>query len=97
MVLSAGVKLDFGQFPDGYVVRAADIEAELARTDHVLQPLEIVMVNTAAGARYGPADYVASGCGMSREASAYLVARSIGCIRQLGPVRDCSRRRASLT
>ena len=44
-----GVKLDFRDFPDGYVVSAADVEAELERIGHELSPLEIVMVNTAAG------------------------------------------------
>ena len=72
-----GVKLDFRHFPDGYVVRAADIEAELGRIGHVLQPLEIVLVNTAAGMRYGQADYVASGCGMGREATLYLAGRGV--------------------
>lgn len=72
-----GVKLDFRQLPDGYVVRAADIEGELARIGHVLKPLEIVVVNTAAGARYGYDDYVASGCGMGREATLYLASRGI--------------------
>jgi kynurenine formamidase len=37
--------------------------------------LEIVLVNTAAGARYGQADYVATGCGMGREATLYLASR----------------------
>ena len=41
-----GVKLDFRHFSDGYVVTAADVEAELARISHTLQPLEIVVVNT---------------------------------------------------
>ena len=48
-----GVKLDFRRFADGYVVSAADVEAELARIGHTLSPLEIVVVNTRAGARYG--------------------------------------------
>lgn len=59
-----GVKLDFRHFEDGYVVTAHDVEAELARIGHTLQPLEIVVVNTRAGSRYGQADYVSSGCGM---------------------------------
>ena len=42
-----GVKLDFRHLPDGYVVTAADVEAELERIGHVLQPLDIVVVNTA--------------------------------------------------
>ena len=72
-----GVKLDFRSFPDGYVVQAADVEAELARIGHTLQALEIVMVNTRAGSRYGHADYVSSGAGMGYEATMYLLERGI--------------------
>ena len=48
-----GVKLDFRHFADGYVVTAADVAAELERIGHALKPLEIVVVNTSAGLRYG--------------------------------------------
>ena len=72
-----GVKLDFRRFPDGYVATAADVEAELARIGHTLKPLEIVLVNTAAGARYGQPDYVPTGCGMGREATLYLTSRGV--------------------
>ncbi len=51
--LQSGVKLDFRHMPDGYVVRAADVEAELRCIGHDLQPLEIVVVNTSSGARFG--------------------------------------------
>jgi kynurenine formamidase len=72
-----GVKLDFRHFPNGYVVSAADIDAELKRIGHTLSPLEIVVVNTAAGARYGEPDYVPTGCGMGREATLYLTSRGV--------------------
>ena len=72
-----GVKLDFSQLPDGYVVSAADVEAELKRVGHTLSPLEIVLVNTRAGRRYGEPDYVASGCGMGYEATMYLLERGV--------------------
>ena len=72
-----GVKLDFRHFPAGYVATAADVEAELDRIGHRLSPLEIVVVNTAAGLRFGEADYVASGCGMGYEATMYLLDRGI--------------------
>ncbi|MBL6749666.1 MAG: cyclase family protein [Nevskia sp.] len=72
-----GVKLDFRHLPDGYVVTAADVEAELARIGHRLAPLEIVLVNTRAGARYGHDDYVAAGCGMGYEATMYLLERGV--------------------
>jgi kynurenine formamidase len=72
-----GVKLDFRHFANGYVVTAADVEAELARIGHTLKPLEIVLVNTAAGACYGKPDYVPTGCGMGREATLYLTSRGV--------------------
>src|SRR6202167_913421 len=53
-----GVKLDFRHFPDGYVATAADIDKELTRIGYALKPLDIVVVNTSAGAKYGQADYV---------------------------------------
>ena len=72
-----GVKLDFRHFGDGYVVTAADVEAELARIGHRLSPLEIVVVNTSAGARYGSDDYVSAGCGMGYEATRTLLDRGV--------------------
>lgn len=72
-----GVKLDFRHLPDGHVVSAAEVEAELARIGHDLQPLDIVLVNTSAGACYGQPDYVSRGCGMGREATLYLTGRGV--------------------
>ncbi|HTY68621.1 MAG TPA: cyclase family protein [Alphaproteobacteria bacterium] len=73
----SGVKLDFRNFPDGYVATPKDVEAELARIGHSLKPLDIVVVNTRAGSRYGKPDYVSSGCGMGREATLYLLERGV--------------------
>ena len=72
-----GVKLDFRHFDNGYVVKAEDVEQELARIGHELQPMDIVVVNTRAGSRYGKDDYVASGCGMGLEATMYLLERGV--------------------
>ena len=74
---SPGVKLDFRERQDGYVVNADDVEAELKRIGHDLQPLDIVVVNTAAGGAYGSDHYVSSGCGMGREATLYLLERGV--------------------
>src|ERR1044071_7541942 len=71
------VKLDFRDRPDGYVGSAQDVEAELKRIGHTLQPLEIVVVNTRAGSRYGQPDYVNAGCGMGYEATMYLLERGV--------------------
>ena len=72
-----GVKLDFRNLDDGYVATAADVEAELARIGHALKPLDIVIVNTSAGAAYGRDDYVGRGCGMGREATLYLLEQGV--------------------
>lgn len=75
--LNPGVKLDFRHFADGYIVTAADVEAELNRIDYELQPLDIVVVNTSAAEHYGQDDYVMKGCGIGREATLYLTSRGI--------------------
>ena len=72
-----GIKLDFTKFEDGYVVTPDDVKRELERIEHDLKELEIVLVNTKAGKRYGYDDYVASGCGMGREATLYLLERGV--------------------
>jgi len=72
-----GVKLDFRHLPDGYVVTANDVQQELERIEHTLSPLEIVLVNTRAGAAYGTDNYVESGCGMGYEATMYLLERGV--------------------
>jgi kynurenine formamidase len=72
-----GVKLDFRHHPDGHVVSAAEVEAELVRIGHSLVPLEIVVVNTRAGSCYGREEYVGAGCGMGRDATLYLLERGV--------------------
>jgi kynurenine formamidase len=71
------VKLDFRHFEDGYVVQPGDVEAELRRIGHTLQPLEIVVVNTRAGSRYGEDDFIDSGCGMGKAATLWMLERGV--------------------
>jgi kynurenine formamidase len=75
--IGPGVKLDFRALPDGHVVSAAEVQAELDRIGHALQPGDIVLVNTAAGLRYGFDDYLDKGVGMGREATLYLTAHGV--------------------
>ncbi|WP_434106044.1 cyclase family protein [Paraburkholderia caffeinilytica] len=75
--MAPGVKLDFRALPDGHVVRADEVEAELTRIGHVLKPRDIVLVNTAAARAYGTPAYVDSGCGMGRAATLYLLERGV--------------------
>lgn len=71
--LQPGVKLDFRHLEDGAIVTVDDVRAELDRIGYVLQPLDIVLVNTSAGARYGQEGYVSAGCGVGRDATLYLI------------------------
>jgi len=49
---------------------AGEVERELSRVGHRLVPLDIVLINTRAGSRYGHDDYVSAGCcGMGYEAT----------------------------
>lgn len=72
-----GVRLDFRDRPDGHVVTPAEVAAELDRIGHTLRPLDIVLVNTAAGAAYGRDDYIHTGCGMGRDATLWLLDRGV--------------------
>lgn len=72
-----GVKLDFRSLPDGHVVQPEEVEAELARIGHGIAPLDIVVVNTRAGGRYGHDDFIDSGCGMGGAATLWLLERGV--------------------
>ena len=77
LFMRPGVKLDFRALPDGHVVTAAEVAAELDRIGHRLSPYDIVLVNTAAGAAYGAPDFVSRGCGLGREATLWLTERGV--------------------
>lgn len=72
-----GVKLDFWHLPDGHIVSAQEVKDELARIEHHLQPLDIILVNTSAGAVYGKSEYLEKGCGMGREATLWLLEQGV--------------------
>jgi kynurenine formamidase len=71
------VKLDLRHLPDGHVVSAAEVEAELQRIGHELKPFDIVLVNTRAASCIGSEEYLTAGCGMGREATLYLTSRGV--------------------
>ena len=75
--LRPGVKLDFRNMPDGYVVTANDVQAELERIGYSIQPLDIVLINTSAGAIFGQPGYLDKGCGIGREATMWLLEQGV--------------------
>jgi kynurenine formamidase len=71
------VKLDFRHFDDGYVATPADVQAELRRIGHELRPLDIVLVNTAAGAAFGQDGFIDKGCGVGNAATIWLLDQGV--------------------
>jgi kynurenine formamidase len=74
---SDAIKLDFRDKPDGHVCTADDMKRELDRIGYTLKPLDIVLVNTAAGKAYGGLDFINKGCGMGREATLFLTRQGV--------------------
>lgn len=70
-----GVKLDFSALPHGTVVGAAQVEAELARIGHQLQPLDIVLIKS--GAIYGTDNFTDQGVGLGAEATLWLTEHGV--------------------
>ena len=72
-----GVKLDFRKFENGYIVTPQDIENELKRIEYCLSPLDIVLIQTNAGDKYGTPEYLSTGCGVGREATLFLLEKGV--------------------
>lgn len=75
--IGRGVVLDFSQQPSGYAITPDDLQAELRRVGHALQPGDIVLVRTGADQRYYDRDYPERQPGVSAEATRWLVAQGV--------------------
>lgn len=75
--LRPGVKLDFRHLPDGHVVTLEEIAAEVERIGHLLQPLDIVLINTSAGKMFGQPGYLEAGVGIGRKATLWLLEQGV--------------------
>jgi kynurenine formamidase len=72
-----GLVLDATAKADGDAVTVADVEAELERVGHRLEPLDVVLVRTGRDAFYGELDYMARGPGVTAEATRWLFDRGV--------------------
>jgi kynurenine formamidase len=72
-----GVKVDFRDKPDGYKVMAKDFQEYFEKIGYKLKEGDIVLVNTGASARWGTKEYLVAGCGMSKEATLWLINQGI--------------------
>ena len=75
--MQRGVRLDLRSYEDGYVIQPDDLEREFQKLDYQLKALDIVLANTAAGARYGYDDYLMRGGGFGRDATLWLTERGV--------------------
>lgn len=75
--LRPGVKLDFRDAPDGDILQPQDLQQALARIHYTLSPLDIVLINTSAGACYGEKAYLQRGCGIGRDATLWLLEQGV--------------------
>jgi kynurenine formamidase len=75
--MGPGVKLDFRNKPDGYLVSHLDLEEEFVAIKYELQPGNIVVINTGADKYWGSEEYLLRGCGMGRDATLWLVDRGV--------------------
>jgi len=72
-----GVVVDFSAKDDGESIEAAEIEAELKRVGHEIEPLDIVLVHTGRDAHYRELDYMARGPAVTAEATRWLFERGV--------------------
>lgn len=72
-----GVKLDFSDKGDGYLVMARDVEEKLKEIGHSLKEGDIVLVQSGADPYCDSEEYMLRGCGMGRESTNYLTERGV--------------------
>lgn len=75
LFFAPAVKLDFSHLPAGHVVTASEVQTELERIDHAIQPRDIVLVQS--GAIYGTENFTDQGVGMGAEATLYLTSLGV--------------------
>ncbi len=72
-----GVLVDFTDKPDGYKCSSQDFKDYFEKVGYTLKLGDIVLVNTGAMAKWGTPEYLLSGCGMSKEATLWLVDQGV--------------------
>ena len=72
-----GVLLDFTHAQKGNVISAAEIESELARIGYEVKERDIVLIHTGAGAYQDNDRYLTDQCGMTAEATIWLIEQGV--------------------
>lgn len=74
---SDGVVLDFRHKPFGAGISRADIDEALARIDYTLKERDIVLIQTGASTYNTESRYLTDHCGMTAEATRYLISKGV--------------------
>ena len=72
-----GVKFDFSNKDPKVLVKSNDFKKELEKMNYVLNPYDIVLVQSGAGPYYGRSNYRQMGVGMGREATLWLMEQGV--------------------
>jgi kynurenine formamidase len=72
-----GVLLDFRDKPVGYGITPADMEEACQKINYQIKPLDIVLIWTGAGAINTTEKYLSEHCGMTGEATNWLLDRGV--------------------
>jgi kynurenine formamidase len=74
---SNGVRLDLRHKEAGEFISIEDLKISLEVSEHILKPLDIVLLWTGTDKLWGKREYFSNAPGMSREATEWLVERGI--------------------
>ncbi|HMN27417.1 MAG TPA: cyclase family protein, partial [Caldilineaceae bacterium] len=72
-----GVVLDFRHMAMGAGITVADLEAALRKIEYTIKPLDIVFIWTGAGSYNHEERYQREHCGMTREATLWLIEQGV--------------------
>lgn len=72
-----GVVLDFSDKPVGYGIKVEDLQTALKKIGYILKPLDIVLIKTGASRYNTELRYLTEHCGMTGEATHWLLDQGI--------------------
>nr|HDO81090.1 cyclase family protein [Candidatus Bathyarchaeota archaeon] len=72
-----GVILDMRHKPQGSGITVEDLKEALEKINYKIKPGDIVMIMTGADKLWGKQEYLNAGCGMTREATLWLIEQGV--------------------
>lgn len=75
-----GVVVDMSDKPTGYCCTSADFIQYFAQIGYTLQPNDIVLLHTCARTKWNSNEFWATGCGVGREGTLWLIEQGVRCV-----------------